>query len=1465
VQKIGCEINGKVAALTIDSGCEGNCVLLETCLRLGIEVLPLDPDDRNVPTQADGKSPLEIVGQATFKAVRGKVEFFFVGYVAKQLNADILCGGPFMETNKLVQELHNKRIIIDGKYIFLENSPFCPNPIPNVSVRHVQTDQDIKPLEDHECQDRLQAGNIGDPPDISKVEIGTEVPKEIRQKLMQIHEANKVVFDGDLSGGYNGASGNFDVNFNFRGGVPPPPHYHSSPPYFMAKDEVLLQAKIDSLEEQGVVVKVADADIIPRYAAPCMLGLKNSVRNLAPGEYEKLSINEKIKYNRFILCHNKLSDHIEKQPAKMNTIEETTRIVGSFEYVITSDLKDSFWQRHVTSDKLQYMAFHSPFRGAYIFLRSTQGLINQSEGLEELLSVVLQDCIMSGWCRVLADNLYVLGHSHEETVKRWQLVLQLMLANNLKLSPKKTACFPEKLDLLGWTKQGKYLIPDPHRQSRLAEAERPGTVRQLRSYLGGYRQFYRCKEEMSSILRELEELVASKKSSEKLTWTEQLMRKFEESKLKIKELDKLYLPRPDDQLVLTSDWSEQGISATLWAMFVEKEGEESKPKVVARFSAKLPKSLENLLTAEPRPKTLPCDGEMSAVYVAVKSPTFSSHMRASTKRTISLVDNKPVVEAAALLKRGKFSSSRVINSLMTGISDHSMDFQHISGKLGQNFPDDFASRNPASCDGGTHCKICSFVKDCQSLTVGSLSFRVTQEAIIGHVHQPGENLVQDILTGAKSVPFSNRKAMRYLQDQDEDLLKLREYLTTGKRPNDRNTRENKIKRYLREQNAIRIAKDGCLVAHKRDRNLNDRELVVIPEDVSMGLLYGMHINLNHPTTFQLMKVVDTRFFILDREQKIRKLVADCTLCQSVAKIPVEIHNFKPNEMPNHPGQAFTVDILKMSKKIITVTVDNFSGFVSTTFTQSEKQEDLLEGIITTVSPFKATSLSRIRVDQAPGFKALFKKNANLRDLGIELELGECKNKNKLALADKKMQELEIEIKKAAPSPNVINVKILARATAAVNEKIRHQGLSAKEIMFARDQFTQENLKISDEVLAEEKMEIRKKENVYSAKAKASNMEQASPAGAVKGNIVFLKDDGSKHEKRDLYLVVGADQDEQSVAICKLPAALSGTSPAQFQPHNITYKVNQTDIFLAPNQPEVIIEDQQAPQYPGHDLHQRAHGVDHHGQVSSWQTMRDPVREEIWEPVDNDDSEEDDDVWTEDEEDDGPTKIVQAVLDTLEHLSTTIDQNTDDENPDSTEDTQDADDEGPDTDEVVMDLFSIDNLHSASDAQSVDSEEDVDSDFGKINFSLQGSEQGLARAGSLRSLDWDNYASDPTYSQENASTSILNTSERELRQSFRHTVKARLASEKSRRDGYNLRPRQLSSFSYNSDQDLTDRLAQHSRVIHPGFDVDDLSLSSSTASDVFELEDSDPPPLPPRNQRSASVMMCNRDTCKPKNL
>ena len=116
-------------------------------------------------------------------------------------------------------------------------------------------------------------------------------------------------------------------------------------------------------------------------------------------------------------------------------------------------------------------------------------------------------------------------------------------------------------------------------------------------------------------------------------------------------------------------------------------------------------------------------------------------------------------------------------------------------------------------------------------------------------------------------------------------------------------------------------------------------------------------------------------------------------------------------MPDHPGMAFTVDIVRHAKKYIVVALENFSGWISTHFIPSESYENLLEGIIHTVFPFKSSSLTKIRVDQAPGFQKMFRKNADLKTVGINIELGCAKNKNALALVDRKIKELEEEIKK----------------------------------------------------------------------------------------------------------------------------------------------------------------------------------------------------------------------------------------------------------------------------------------------------------------------------------------------------------------------------------------------------------------------------------------------------------------------
>ena len=241
-----------------------------------------------------------------------------------------------------------------------------------------------------------------------------------------------------------------------------------------------------------------------------MLVKKSSARKLSQDANEKLPIAVELNMNRFILCHQKLNDHISKIPSKYNTVADTINTVGALEYVITSDLKDSFWQRHIKTHKLQYMAFHSPFKGTDFFRRLSQGMLNQSEGLEYMLSCILADIIARGCVRVHTDNLYVMGHTMTEATRIWQLVLEELNKNNLKLKLSKTQCFPKRLDLLGWIKEGKFIVPDPHRQNRLLASDLPQTNKQLRSYFGTYETYFKCKKNISSILKSLQQFAANK-------------------------------------------------------------------------------------------------------------------------------------------------------------------------------------------------------------------------------------------------------------------------------------------------------------------------------------------------------------------------------------------------------------------------------------------------------------------------------------------------------------------------------------------------------------------------------------------------------------------------------------------------------------------------------------------------------------------------------------------------------------------------------------------------------------------------------------------------------------------------------------------------------------------------------------------------------------------------------------------
>ena len=701
-------------------------------------------------------------------------------------------------------------------------------------------------------------------------------------------------------------------------------------------------------------------------------------------------------------------------------------------------------------------------------------------------------------------------------------------------------------------------------------------------------------------------------------------------------------------------------------------------------------------------------------------------------------------------------------------------------------------------------------------------------------------------------------------------------------------------------------------------------------------------------------MIETKFFILNRDKLISEIYQGCELCQSLAQIPKEIESFKPNKVPDHPGMSFTVDVLRYSKKLAVVATDNFSGFVSTSFIKSETNEQLLEGIILTVLPFKTTSMSKIRVDQAPGFKKLDKRKADLEELGIELELGEAKNKNALSLVDRKMQELQAELRKIAPSNNVINIKLLAHATSIVNERVRSSGFSAKEILFSRDQFSQENLLLEDKQLAQDKMDKREKDNTYSAKSKATVNKPSKPANAKHGQLVFLKRDGDKLSRRELYLVLKVDETEQALHICKLLNTISD-SVATLQPHNITYKVKQSDVFLAPNQPiETTSELLSPPSAPPRQISPTL--PDQYSYYPQHLQEYSPTPKRIYQPCTDDTDDEDDDDWwqveehpqdqTEDEqeviEQDGQDQIHEEVELEIDQTQFPIEQVPADEELSAAESAEDNEEDTTREEEVVTEGSAevSEEEDPADNVQNLGELPAFHPDWGNLNdlsanpplppidgslieyyheltrstkkakiettfktvqakhpgwfnitnegfsiktsvnlsitrwkyfttsspseddeeiYQVDGNYTLFLNPGSINnSLDWDEYAPEPSYSLPSTGSLTPETSERAMRRSHREESKSSQAGEINSSSSYNFRPRRQLSF----------------------FDVDDLHVSSDdTDSDVFELQQEeqappllhpryqrqDPPPLPPKPQRSSSVIVCSKQTCKPSGI
>ena len=173
----------------------------------------------------------------------------------------------------------------------------------------------------------------------------------------------------------------------------------------------------------------------------------------------------------------------------------------------------------------------TPFSGLRVLTRSGQGLLGQSEELDELMAKIIGDDIKEGRAVKIQDDMIIGGATQLEAAKNYIRILEKLYLANLRAEPHKTVIFPKSADISGWIwKRGGFISVSPHRRSSLLNTKEEDikTVKDMRSFIGLYKTLHMATPAMSRFITPLEDTIQGLQSADKYMWNHAASQRFRE-------------------------------------------------------------------------------------------------------------------------------------------------------------------------------------------------------------------------------------------------------------------------------------------------------------------------------------------------------------------------------------------------------------------------------------------------------------------------------------------------------------------------------------------------------------------------------------------------------------------------------------------------------------------------------------------------------------------------------------------------------------------------------------------------------------------------------------------------------------------------------------------------------------------------------------------------------------------------
>ena len=289
------------------------------------------------------------------------------------------------------------------------------------------------------------------------------------------------------------------------------------------------------------------------------------------------------------------------------------------------------------------------------------------------------------------------------------------------------------------------------------------------------------------------------------------------------------------------------------------------------------------------------------------------------------------------------------------------------------------------------------------------------------------------------------------------------------------------------------------------------------------------------------------------DKAVEDVTSGCHQCASLKKKPSFFVEQSTLDSPESIGISFAADIMRRERQYILVVRECVTSFTSACIVEDERSDTLRNALLKLCIELRPLDgpAAVVPTDPAPAFQALSDDKMLLSNR-IRLEIGRIKNINKNPVAEKAIQEVQDEILRLDPTARTITPVQLAIAVASLNSRVRNRGLSAREMLLQRDQFTNLQLPVNDRHLIQDQHSSRNVNHDYSERSKCPKGTYAPSPSLEVGDIVYLTGDRNKTRARDRYLVVSVE-----------PPWCNVRKFTENQLRNTSYRVKTSDCYKVP--------------------------------------------------------------------------------------------------------------------------------------------------------------------------------------------------------------------------------------------------------------------------------------------------------------